>query len=378
MLLTGATGFLGSYLLGEFLRQTTARIVCLVRAAHLEQGRQRLLASQPAERRPLVEASDRLDVECGDLTAPRLGLDASSWRRLADAVDVVVHNAARVHLLHDYATLRAANVVGTNEIVRLCSISGARLYYVSSLAVFVSTDRLPGRFLESDDLITTKRVYGGYAQTKWSAEWLVRRSAEQLGGCVVFRPGLVTGDSRTGVAAGNDHLGLFLRGLARLRCLPELDADRLCFDVTPVDYAAAALVHMTMITRPTAGVRTFHLAGRRTASLAELLAAVRASGIAVETVGWPEWQRRLADLERAAPETAAACLALARAMPQTADFERYRSLDLFPAAGVTFDQFETVAALEGTGLACPLPSPELLGRYVAFALRPESFVETAP
>ena len=124
-------------------------------------------------------------------------------------------------------------------------------------------------------------------------------------------------------------------------------------------------------------MRTFHLAGVRTASLAELLAAAHAAGVRVETVGWPEWQRRLTGLEDAAPETAAVCLALGRAMPRAADFERYRSLDLFPAAGLVFDQAEAAAGLRGSGVTCPAPSPELLGRYVAFALRPPSSGETA-
>jgi amino acid adenylation domain-containing protein/thioester reductase-like protein len=379
ILLTGATGLLGSYLLGELLRRTEARICCLVRATLPEQGRRRLLVSQPAERRPLVEGvADRLEVVCGDLRAPCLGFDVPSWRRLTDAVDLVIHNAAQVHLLHDYATLRPANVAGTGEVLRFCAEGGAGLHYVSSLAVFVGTDRLPGRFLESDDLAATDRVFGGYAQSKWAAEWLVRRSAARLGSCVVYRPGLLTGNARTGVAAGTVFLGLFVRGLARLRCLPELDAERLHFDVTPVDYAAAALAYLALHGEPGAGLQTFHLAGRRTASLAELLAAVRAAGVELEVVGWPEWRRRLAALESTAPETAAACLALARAMPEAADFARYRSLDLFPSGGVIFDQSATHAALRGADLTCPPPSPELLGRYVAFALRREPPAETAP
>ena len=377
VLLTGATGFLGSYLLGEFLRKTTAHILCLVRAPSAEQGRLRLLASQPADRRPLVEAAgERLGVVCGDLAAPRLGLDAASWR-LSEAADLVVHSAAWVHLLHDYATLRAANVAGTGEVVRLCAAAGAVLHHVSSLAVFVGTDRPPGRYVESDDLAATGAVFGGYAQSKWAAEWLVRRAAGQLGCAAVYRPGLVTGDSRTGVAPGHDFFSLFLRGLARLRCLPELDAERLRFDVTPVDYAAAALAHLALHAELAEGLRTFHLAGVRTASLAELLAAAHAAGVRVATVGWPEWQRRLTGLEDAAPETAAVCLALGRAMPRAADFERYRSLDLFPAAGLVFDQAEAAAGLRGSGVTCPAPSPELLGRYVAFALRPPSSGETA-
>jgi amino acid adenylation domain-containing protein/thioester reductase-like protein len=378
ILLTGATGFLGSHLLAEFLRGTTARLLCLVRAACPEQGRGRLLASQPAERRQLLEAAgSRLEVVCGDLTAHRLGLDAPSWRRLAETADLVVHAAAGVHLLHDYAMLRPANVVGTGEVVRLCAAGGAVLHHVSSLAVFVGTDRPPGRFLESDDLTATGRVFGGYAQTKWAAEWLVRRSARRLTGCVVHRPGLVTVDSPGGAAAGNDLLSLFLRGLARLRSLPALDAERLRFDVTPVGYAAAVLAHLALHAEP-AGLRTFHLAGPRTASLGELLAAVRAAGVAVETVAWPEWRRRLAELERTAPETAAVCLALTRAMPCADDLECQRTLDLFPATGVIFDQSATAQALRGSGIACPPPSPQLLGRCVAFALGPASPAESAP
>ena len=371
LLLTGATGFLGSYLLGEFVLHSASRIVCLVRASSPELGRSRLMEAQPADRRPIVAAAaNRIEVVCGDLAVPHLGLDTGSWSKLADEIDAIVHNAAWVHLLHAYATLRATNLVGTGEIIRLQADSrGARLHHVSTLSVFVGSDRAAGRFFEDDDLRRTAWVHGGYAQSKWAAEYLVHQAQQRFGPSDVYRPGLVTGDSHTGFAPDNDFLGLFLRGLARLRCFPEVDAEQMCFDVTPVEYAASALAFLALHAPPDPKGRAFHLAGRRPASLSELLDAMRAVGVTIETVDWPTWRRRLTELEYTSPETAAACMALGRAMPDPIEAACYRTLDLFPAGAAMFDQARTDAALAGSGIACPPPSADLLQRYVAFALR---------
>src|SRR5262249_19780255 len=90
--LTGATGFLGSYLLRELLSRSQAEVICLVRAANLDEGRRRL--EQFDDR--------RVRVVVGDLTCERFGLDARSWQELTDRVDVIYHSAARVHLVQPY------------------------------------------------------------------------------------------------------------------------------------------------------------------------------------------------------------------------------------------------------------------------------------
>jgi hypothetical protein len=106
--------------------------------------------------------------------------------------------------------------------------------------------------------------------------------------------------------------------------------------------------------------------------MAEIMAGLRARGVALAEVEPAAWHRAAADLAGAAPEVAAACLALCRALPNREAFERHRTLDLFQATGVTFDCTRARAALAGSGIAFPPPGAELLPVYLDGILGPEA------
>jgi thioester reductase-like protein len=368
ILLTGATGFLGSWLLRELLRRTEAEVFCLIRADHPPAALRRLLAALHLDDAPCEDGwPQRLRAVPGDLARPLFGLPRDDWDRLAERVDAVYHCGAWVNLVLPYASLRPANVLGTREVLRfVASGRGKRLHYASTLSVFVAGDRNRGLLREDDALTETRWVYGGYAQSKWAAEWLLRVAG---GPTAYYRLGLITGDSRTGRAAANDFLTLFLRGLSRLGCVPRTEGVDLSLDVTPVDFAAAALAHLSL--EPAAAIdgATFHLANPRSLALGELVDAVRAFGVPLEEVSAERWQERLGELQGRDPDAAAACLALCRLLPGGAEsFNRCRTMDLFQATGVTFGMDAALAGLAGSGLACPPPGPELLHKYVAHAL----------
>ena len=136
----------------------------------------------------------------------------------------------------------------------------------------------------------------------------------------------------------------------------------LSLDMTPVDYAAAALTRISLADHPDEA--TFHLANPRSLTLAELLETIRAAGVRLEPLSIGEFRERAACLD---PTTAAACLGLCRSLPGE-DFDRLRAADLFQATGACFDQTNTVAALVGSGIACPPPESGLIQRYIAAAL----------
>src|SRR6202161_1923501 len=123
VLLTGGTGFIGPFLMKSLLEQTRAKIHVLVRSSDEKQGKQRLrdamesIGPCPVGLMELFEA--RVIPVCGDLGQPKLGLTQDEWEFLASELERAFHNGATVNYLFNYELMRDANVLGTNEVVRL-------------------------------------------------------------------------------------------------------------------------------------------------------------------------------------------------------------------------------------------------------------------
>jgi thioester reductase-like protein len=341
-------------------------VICLVRAGDAAGAWQRLHSAVSGRIEIPTASWQRVRLVLGDLARPNMGLASATWEELASRVDTVYHCAARVHNVLGYTDLRADNVLGTAEVAHLAG-SGRpkRLHHASTLSVFVATDANTGRLMERDCLQSMRWVHGGYAQSKWAAEWLLRRCAPRIGSLKHYRIGLITGDSRGGRSARGDFLTLFIAGLTRLGCLPPIDRASLALDVTPIDFAAAALAHLSLHVE---NADTFHLANPRSLTLEEIVAALAEKGIRIAEVAVPHWHDRLRELQRDAPAAAAACLALCRGLPGEAAFDRYRTMDLFQSTDVVFDMRQALAGLSGTGISCPPPVPDLVRKYVAAAL----------
>jgi amino acid adenylation domain-containing protein/thioester reductase-like protein len=305
VLITGATGALGSRLLHALASHR--EVFALVRARDEGQGRERI---QP-------ELRDRVRVLCGDVRQPRLGLSASDWRDLSENISVVVHAAAMVNVALPYSALSPTNVHGTREVVRLVAEGAPKsLHHVSTLSVFVGTDCAEGVHRESDDLSATCEVYGGYAQSKWAAEILVRTVRQRA----VHRLGLLLGGSR------DDLFSRFVRGTAKIGAIPA-EGLELRFDVTPIEHAVASIAE---VARQPVCEDTFHVCGE-TRSLAELNQYLSA-----EIVDTREWLARARPLATDR-DVATAYLALCRVLPGADDFARHRGADLFEATGANFE-----------------------------------------
>ncbi len=237
VLLTGATGFLGPFLLRSLLDQTDAAYTILVRAADPSAARDRLKAELKAaglyDLRTAEIVDARVRVISGDLASPRLGLSESVWLQLMETIDTIVHNAARVDYLLDYDTLRPANVEGTRELLGLARASRRKqFHFISSTTIFGWTGKR--ELLEHDSNPEMSGLDFGYAQTKWVSEQLVLQARQQGIDARIYRSAFLTA-STAGFGHSTDIVARLLSFMIKYGVAPNADIQ---LSFMPVDIAA--------------------------------------------------------------------------------------------------------------------------------------------
>jgi thioester reductase-like protein len=213
VLLTGGTGFIGPFLMRSLLEQTPAKIHVLVRSSDEKQGRQRLRAAMesmgPCEAELMEMFEARVIPVCGDLGQPNLGLTQEVWDCLASEIDTVFHNGATVNYLFNYDRMRDANVMGTNEVIRLAFEGRPKEFnYVSTTFVFGWAVK-PSLF-ETDLNDNMDRLDFGYSQSKWVAEQVVVDARSRGLSARIFRPALVS----PSVTGGGNNFDIAVRLVA--------------------------------------------------------------------------------------------------------------------------------------------------------------------
>ncbi|MNF37927.1 Linear gramicidin synthase subunit D [compost metagenome] len=242
--LTGATGYLGLYLIEQLLKRTTSRVICLCRAKDVPHAKSRILEGLHKYRIDLGDQQDRIEYLVGDLALPHLGLSEDQWHKLAEDVDVIYHNGALVNFVYPYSALKATNVSGTQSILELaCTTRLKSVQYVSTVDTLLAT-HTPRPFIEDDTpLRSVVGVPAGYTGSKWVAEGVAHLGHSRGIPVSIYRPGLILGHTETGASQDNDYLLVALRGFLPMGIVP--DYPRI-FDIVPVDYVAAAIVHISL------------------------------------------------------------------------------------------------------------------------------------
>ena len=293
ILLTGATGFLGAFLLNELLESTSAQIVCLVRFNNPSIG------DKPAGvvrlRRNLLDLGlwrdsimDRVEILPANLAQEMLGLTPDAFEDLATRVQVIVHAAATVNLVYPYAALRSANVGGTREILRLACHGGATLQYVSTNGVLPAADDAWPEDAMIDVTAVPESVLDGYGQTKYVAEQLVHEAGRRGLPVRVYRPGTISGHSGSGSTNAWDLLSALIVESLHLGYAPEIQGWRA--EMTPVDFVSRAII--TISNNIETPRRVFHLGDCNPVDTKALFDDLGKLGYPTQQLGWDEWVAR--------------------------------------------------------------------------------------
>ena len=233
VLLTGATGLIGRFLLRDLLREDNDLVVhCLVRAEHEEHGLQRLRAALEDAEVWEDAFADRLRVVVGDVGDARFGLKGEDFDELCDRMDAVYHVAADVALTVPYLDLRRVNTFSARNVLELCLRTRLKhLFFTSSMGVFPQYFFLFGgefadRRIEHQmqpDLGDLKRTFPvgmfGYPWSKLVVEQALLFAAAAGLPVGIFRLP-ATGGASTGVVRAEDLLTRFIAALVEVGMVP--------------------------------------------------------------------------------------------------------------------------------------------------------------
>ncbi len=286
ILLTGATGLLGGHILAETLSRCDATVWCLVRAAGKEEAFARIQAALAFHRLWDERWRSRIVPVCGDLAHPLLGLTQEIFGQLSASTDVIFHVGASVNLMDPYDRIRAVNVLGVQEILRLAACGRTKpVHYVSTISTVVGGHDDPEVLPEDWSSDPRKLGPNGYLRSKWVAEQMVRIAQSRGMPTVVYRPSRLAGDSRSGAMTHHDAFWHYVRACVEVRAMPT-DADA-AVNLVPVDFAAAAFVHLARTVRP-AG-QAYSLSSAQDTTLTAVLSHVRDSGYPMREVPYLRW-----------------------------------------------------------------------------------------
>ncbi|QCB48106.1 SDR family oxidoreductase [Hydrogenophaga sp. PAMC20947] len=340
---TGATGFIGKRLVKKLLERKGSVVHFLIRRASEDKvaGLREYWGVSAARAVPVF----------GDLTAKKLGVGADMVKTLKGHVDHFYHLAAVYDLEADEESQIAVNIEGTRNTVELAKAIGAgHFHHVSSIA---AAGLYEGVFRE-DMFDEAENIEHPYFMTKHESEKIVRLECKIPWS--VYRPALVVGDSQTGEMDKIDGPYYFFKLIQRMRqilppWMPSIGLEGGRINIVPVDFVVNALDHISH--HKLVSGRCFHLVdpmGYRVGDVLDILSKaahapkmnlfVNAALLGFIPKAVKKGLMALAPVRR-----------VHRAVMQ--DLGLPEDMMNFVNYPTRFDCRETLAALKGSGIACP-------------------------
>jgi len=237
--LTGFPGFIGTRLVRKLIkRDQELEVIALIQ--------QKFLHSAEAARSKMSEevqgSSKRIHFVFGDITQDNLGM--SDVDSVSSQVAGIFHLAAAYDLAVSRAVGMKVNVEGTKNVVEFAKRCGnlKRLDYVST--AYVSGDFV-GSFSE-DDFDRGQKFKNHYEETKFLAEKVIRDAGEIPS--VIYRPGIVVGDSRTGETSKYDgpyYVLQTMQALPNFFPFPKIGTGNAEVNLVPIDFVVDALAALS-------------------------------------------------------------------------------------------------------------------------------------
>lgn len=360
VLLTGATGFLGAFLLEELIARTDYRIVLLVRSEHIQAGYNRIVANMEQYNLWHEDYRSRIEIYTGDLSKPLLGQTVQDFNQLAERIDMIYHAGAITNFLEPYKLLKDVNVQGTQEILRLASTYKLKkVHYVSTHYVFSNLSHENGYVAYEDTIPSNDEVLVlGYQQSKWVGERIMALGKERGIPVSIYRVGRISGSSTTGACQTRDIMWLMIKCCVEAGVLFEENVN---IEFIPVDYVSQSIIALSI--QEESRNRNFHIAAKKLNTLNQVYDWMKKYGFKVEKMPYEQWKDELVERVAHNPNlnTTKAMLPFIPEDMSEWDVE------------IIYDIANVKQGLSGTGIHCPEVDEGVFNRYLDYFVKTKYF-----
>ncbi|WP_372365623.1 thioester reductase domain-containing protein [Candidatus Uabimicrobium sp. HlEnr_7] len=356
--ITGATGYIGAFLISELFIQSTVNVICLVRAATKEDGIDRVRSNLERYSLWKEKYSSRLDVVLGDLTEPLFGLSLEEFSDIGRRIDTIFHSGAWVNFVYPYQYLEKANVFSVETILRLTTSQShpIQLHFISTLGVIMSTGYPRGNLVyETEELAHSEDLLNGYEQSKFVGDkmvWLAMK--ERQIPASMYRPGMVSGLSESGTYHKLDEfLPCFLKGCIQMGSWPLLDTT---WEIVPIDYLAKAIIHIAL--NPNSLGKAYFSLHPNPRPVVDFVKWHQDAGFNIRGLPWDVWKKELLSQK-------------GEALRQNALFPFVDFIRALSEKQVYFpptDKTQFLDGIAGSGIECP-DQLVLMERYTDYFIK---------
>lgn len=249
-------------------------------------------------------------------------------------------------------------MLGTQEVLRLASHTRLKpVHFISSTSVAVPADTSNVQVIQEQDCSAADQVLdGGYPQTKWVAEKLVKIAGDRTLPVSIYRPGRISWHSKTGVCNPENHTSRMIKGCIQLGIVPDLDA---LINLAPVDYVSQAIMHLS---KQQSSGKTFHIVNPQPAYWQQFVNDIRSFGYSIQPASEGQWREKLLQVAQSSPENA-----LYPLVPLL--IKQVSEEPLSQSSVLHFDCQNTLNGLAESAIACPPVDIKLLTPYFSYLIQ---------